>query len=96
MSKTLHLKLTYHWWEEIAEGRKTCEYRRFTEGWRKRIGGLTKGDTIVFHRGYTNVTLVRTVETVRVIAGWNLPNDVYNFFKKPNEEKFLEIQFSKE
>lgn len=27
MPKTLYLTLTYHWWEEIADGRKTCEYR---------------------------------------------------------------------
>ena len=39
MPKTLHLTLTFYWFEEIAAGRKTCEYRRFTDGWRKRLNG---------------------------------------------------------
>ena len=93
MAKTLHLTLTYRWWDEIAAGRKTCEYRRFTEGWRKRLNGLKRGDLVVFHRGYTNRTLTRRIEQIRVIGGWNLPNDVYQFFKCPNESQFFEIQF---
>ena len=93
MAKTLHLTLTYRWWDEIAAGRKTCEYRRFTEGWRKRLNGLKRGDLVVFHRGYTNRTLSRRIEQIRVIGGWNLPNDVYQFFKCPNESQFFEIQF---
>ena len=93
MAKTLHLALTYRWWDEIAAGRKTCEYRRFTEGWRKRLNGLKRGDLVVFHRGYTNRTLTRRIEQIRVIGGWNLPNEVYQFFKCPNESQFFEIQF---
>ncbi len=93
MAKTLHLTLTYRWWDEIAAGRKTCEYRRFTEGWRKRLNGLKRGDLVVFHRGYTNRTLSRRIEQIRVIGGWNLPNEVYQFFKCPNESQFFEIQF---
>ncbi|WP_428055377.1 hypothetical protein [Candidatus Avelusimicrobium alvi] len=93
MPKTLHLTLTHHWWEEIAAGRKTCEYRRFTEGWRKRLNRLNPGDVIVFHRGYTNRTLTRQIKGIRVIPGWDLPNDVYKFFGCPNETKFFEIQF---
>lgn len=96
MPKTLHLTLTFHWWDEIAAGRKTCEYRRFTEGWRKRLNGLRRGDSIVFHRGYTGRTLTRRIEDIRVIVEWNLPNEVYEYFKKPNEEKFFEIRFSQE
>lgn len=96
MPKTLHLPLTFHWWDEIAEGRKTCEYRQFTEYWRPRIGCLKKGDKIIFRRGRFGQTLTRTVENVRLVVGWNLPNEVYNYFGKPNEEKFFEIQFSKE
>lgn len=93
MAKTLHLTLTHHWWEEIAAGRKTSEYRRVCPAWIKRIGSLKQGDKIVFRRGYTGVTLKRTVETVRVIPGWDLPNDVYKFFGCPNETQFFEIQF---
>lgn len=93
MPKTLHLTLTYHWWEEIAAGRKTCEYRRFTEGWRKRLNSLQRGDLIVFHRGYTGRTLTRQIERIRVVDGWDLPNEVYQFFGCPNESQFFEIQF---
>lgn len=93
MPKTLHLTLTFHWWEEIAEGRKTCEYRRFCEGWRKRLNGLQRGDLVVFHRGYTGRTFTRQIESIRIIDGWKLPNDVYKFFGCPNESQFFEIQF---
>lgn len=93
MPKNLHLTLTFHWWEEIAAGRKTCEYRRFTDGWRKRLNGVKRGDLVVFHRGYTGRTLTRQIESIRVVDGWNLPNDVYKFFGSPNESQFFEIQF---
>lgn len=43
----LHLPLTYHWFDEIESGRKKCEYRRFTEGWSKRLSRLKKGDVSV-------------------------------------------------
>lgn len=96
MAKTLHLTLTYHWWEEIAAGRKTCEYRRFTANWRKRLADVRPGDLVVFHRGYTGRTITREIENVDVVDGWDLPYDVYDFFDKPNEEKFFEIRFSQE
>lgn len=93
MLKTLHLTLTYHWWDKVVSGEKKEEYRRFTEGWRKRLNGLKRGDLVVFHRGYTNRTLTRRIEQIRVIGGWNFPNEVYQFFKCPNESQFFEIQF---
>nr|DAY83251.1 MAG TPA: activating signal cointegrator [Caudoviricetes sp.] len=96
MPKTLHLTLTHHWWEEIAAGRKTSEYRRFTEGWRKRLSRIHRGDLVVFHRGYTDRIITRRIENIRIIVGWDLPNEVYCFFGKPNEDKFFEIQFNNE
>lgn len=93
MPKTLHLTLTYHWWDKVSCGEKNAEYRRFTEGWHKRLNGLKRGDLVVFHRGYINRTLFRRIEQIRVIGGWNLPNEVYQFFKCPNESQFFEIQF---
>lgn len=96
MTKTLHLTLTYHWWDEIAEGRKTCEYRRWVPGWRKRLNGLKRDDLVVFHRGYTGRTLTRKIEDIRVIGGWDLPNDVYKFFGCPNESLFFRIRFQNE
>lgn len=96
MPKTMHLMLTHHWWEEIAAGRKTSEYRRFTERWRKRFNRIQRGDWVVFHRGYTDRIITRRIENIRIIVGWDLPNEVYDFFGKPNEDKFFEIQFNNE
>lgn len=93
MAKTLHLTLTYRWWDEIAAGRKMCEYRRFTEGWRKRLNGLKRGDLVVFHRGYTNITLTRSIQDVNVIDSEDLPCNVHDYFGKPSESRFFRIRF---
>lgn len=93
MPKTLHLTLTYHWWDKIASGEKNAEYRRFTEGWKKRLSHFKKGDLVIFHRGYSARTITRRVVNIRVLDGWNLPNDVYKFFGCPNETRFFEIAF---
>lgn len=92
----LFLPLAYRWFDLIAAGRKTREYRRFTEAWRKRLNRLQRGDLVVFRRGYTRKTITRKIEGIRVISGWSLPEDEYHFFGCPNEDKFFEIQFSKE
>ncbi len=96
MPKTIHLVLTYHWFKQIADGQKTREYRRFCPFFRRTLANLKQGDKIVFRKGYSGVTLTRTVEKVSVIPGWRLPNDVYDYFGKPNEDKFFEIEFKEE
>lgn len=96
MPKTLHLTLTYHWWDKVASGEKNAEYRRFTANWRKRLSRIHRGDLVVFHRGYTDRIITRRIENIRIIVGWDLPNEVYYFFGKPNEDKFFEIQFNNE
>lgn len=93
MPKTLHLTLTYHWWDKVSNGEKKAEYRRFTANRRKRLNGVKRGDLVVFHRGYTGRTLTRTIEDIRVIGGWDLPNEEYDFFGKPNESSFFRICF---
>ena len=93
MENKLHLPLTYHWFDEIESGRKKCEYRRFTEGWSKRLSRLKKGDLVVFHRGYSSRTITRRIVNIRVVDGWNLPNEVYKFFGCPKESRFFEIAF---
>lgn len=35
--KTLHLVLTGHWYDKIASGEKTSEYRACTPYWNKRL-----------------------------------------------------------
>lgn len=91
MPKTLHLTLTYHWWDKIASGEKNAEYRRFTANWRKRLADVRPGDLVVFHRGYTSRVITRRIEQIRVLSGRDLPNEVYQFFGCPNESQFFEI-----
>ena len=92
MPKTLHLTLTYHWWDKVSSGEKNAEYRRFTANWRKRLADIRSGDLVVFHRGYTSRTLTRRIEQIRVISGSDLPNEVYQFFGCPNESAFFKIK----
>lgn len=93
MENKLHLPLTYYWFKEIEFGRKKCEYRRFTEGWSKRLSRLKKGDLVIFHRGYSSRTITRQIVNIRVVDGWTLPNEVYQFFECSKEAKFFEITF---
>lgn len=77
----LHLPLIYHWFKEIESGLK------------KRLSRLKKGDLVVFHRGYSSRTITRRIVNIRGVDGWNLPNEVYQFFGCPNESRFFEIAF---
>lgn len=52
-----------------------------------------KTPEVVFHRGYTSRTLTRQIEQIRVISGWDLPNEEYRFFGCPNESAFYKIKF---
>lgn len=90
---TLHVTLTYHWFDKVESGKKTTEYRKFCAGWAKRLEKLKPGDRIVFHRGYTDKTAVGKITEISVIVGWNLPQEEYKFFGCPNEEYFFEISF---
>lgn len=50
----LVLNLYRHWHAEIAEGRKTVEYRAVSPYWRSRLEKLAPGDVIRFRRGYSD------------------------------------------
>lgn len=53
----LHLVLKSKWYDKILSGEKNEEYRRQTEYWHKRIWLKRYHiSSIVFHRGYTNIT----------------------------------------
>lgn len=67
---TLHLVLKHKWFEMIAAGVKTEEYREMTDYWKKRIfDKWTEIDYVVFHRGYTNVTLKCFLQFVTIGLG---------------------------
>lgn len=58
MTITLKLVLTDHWFEEIKSGRKTHEYRKATDFWKKRlfyIEHISKTVTGYTFKPYTQV-----------------------------------------
>ena len=57
----LHLVLMHRYFDAIDRGEKTVEYRENTEYWRRRIVGAQK---IVFHKGYTKVTMTFLIKDV--------------------------------
>lgn len=95
--KTLHLVLKGHWYDKIASGEKTSEYRACTPYWNKRFVGrdfdttfaypmcinadIKRFDSVVFHRGYTDNTMEFAIRSIQ----WNIgePNDLglYNVWE---------------
>lgn len=53
--KIVHLVLKHQWFDMIAWGNKREEYRMIKPYY--ELKDLKKGDKIVFHKGYTNVTV---------------------------------------
>lgn len=56
----IHLVLKYKWFDMIASGRKSEEYREI-KPYYERLKYLKKDDRVVFHRGYTNVCVEAVV-----------------------------------
>lgn len=93
MKKTLHLILKSVWYDKIASGEKTSEYRVCSPYWNKRFAGITtreghyyqthgptrikKYSSVVFHRGYTSNTMEFAIVEIRLITG--IPNDLGAF-----------------
>lgn len=84
--KTLHLVLKRKWYDMIASGEKTEEYRAITPYWCNRfIMGYWMGapvpqdyDFVCFHKGYTKETM--TFEELKLTLGkgrpeWGAPVD---------------------
>ena len=61
MSKVLHLNLFRKYFDQIAEGTKTVEYRDKTDYWKKRIENR-KYDMIKFRNGYAKDAPTMLVE----------------------------------
>lgn len=65
---TLHLFLTFEWYDKIASGEKTEEYRG--DYWTHRLyERLLK--YVTFHRGYTATTMTFEIKTLT--AGYGNP-----------------------
>lgn len=77
MAKTLKLVLTNHWFDEIKSGRKTHEYRKWTQFFMERItttmpdGSGGHPDFVEFQRAYYKnpERMTFKIKSVQVIKG---------------------------
>lgn len=74
--RRLHLVLSFHWFDEIATGRKRIEYRAMTPRWKKLIWDRRfELGAVRFSRGYTStMTTHRILRITRgpcPIPGWD-------------------------
>lgn len=72
---TVHMVLTYHWYDEIASGRKQIEYRKCNAYWKRRLGTFPYPQLVVFRRGYTSTIMTRRIRKITrgecPIPGWD-------------------------
>lgn len=84
--KTLHLVLKSKWYDKIASGEKTSEYRECKPYWNKRFtdtyhhpSGKPIAPTepvhkvVIFHRGYTAQTMKFQINSIVIT---DKPNDL--------------------
>ena len=90
--KTMHLFLTHRWFDEIAAGRKNVEYRQIKMR-RNFPQHYIVGNKIVFHRGYSGITLTAKIECLKIVDFCFMPAEVQEFFSDKQIEKFLAIGF---
>ena len=89
---TLHLVLTYHWYDETVSGRKRVEYRECTPRWMKLI--YDRRDIIGFvrfARGYTDTMSVFKVRSIDIgpcpIDGWAGEYIRIHFYERQGERR---------
>jgi len=70
MKKILHLNLYRKYFDAIADGTKTIEYRDKTDYWKRRIEGR-KYDIIKFRNGYAKDAPTMLVEYKGYDIGFN-------------------------
>ena len=70
MNRILHLNLYREYFDEIAEGTKTIEYRDKTDYWKRRIENK-EYDIIKFRNGYAKNAPTMLVEYGGYEVGWN-------------------------
>lgn len=66
----LHLVLKHYWFDKIVSGEKTSEYRECSEYWNKRLKNKVY-DTVVFHKGYTNITATYKIISINITTAQN-------------------------
>lgn len=93
--KTIVFFLTRKWFDLVASGRKTSEYRQVKPFWTRQLKDAKPGDCIIFRRGYSHVETVRTLAGVSIVEGWQLPEAEREFFGPCNDIKFYKIDFKR-
>lgn len=91
--KKIEISLTYKWFDLIASGKKTSEYRQVKPFWTARFKNAKPGDEIIFRRGYSHVITVRKLTGVSIVEGWQLPEAEREFFGPCNDVKFYKVDF---
>lgn len=67
--KILHLTLKKKWFDMIASGYKTEEYREIKPYWQKRLKLGNNYDVIIFRNGYSTDAPKITVECKGIFTG---------------------------
>jgi hypothetical protein len=70
MRNVLHLVLKHKWFDKIVSGEKTSEYRECSDYWNRRLTNK-QYDTVVFHKGYTNITAIYTIKSIGITQAKN-------------------------
>lgn len=70
MNKILHLVLKNSWYDKIASGEKTSEYRECKPYWNKKFIDC-KYTHIIFHRGYTSHTMLCEIISIGITSQKN-------------------------
>jgi len=89
----LHLKLEY--WDAIAKGIKTVEYRECKPYWQKRIRNKKE---IIFTPGYkadNYFDIHTTIEKIEIVNFLELPTEIRHFFRDSHYDRFYAISFKK-
>lgn len=71
MPKPLHLVLKHKWYDQIDRRQKRVEYRDNTPYWRKRILKNPPLESIIFHKGYTNITMEYKINYIVAVESFD-------------------------
>ena len=91
MKKILHLNLYRKYFDAIADGTKTIEYRDKTDYWKKRIEGR-EYDIIKFRNGYAKDAPTMLVEYEGYNIGFNVLSEEKYMI---NLGKIIEVNYGK-
>ena len=91
MKKILHLTIKRKWFDLIASGKKTVEYREHKPYWQKRLDGdIFKFQEVHFRNGYRKDAPFMRVKCLGIVT---VPDSGGFFYKPVNGEVLKGWQF---